>query len=588
MTQQRLHSDDRGAIMLIALFCAVFAVALLFYAIGIGHAVLFREKFQDASDAAALSSAVMYARAMNLIVLINLVMAAILSVLVTIKLVEALCIIGMAVAFGLAWVTFGATLAFIPPLQAINGTLESTFEELRKPVFTALARLHDFSSTVRDSAPAIAASLSVANIAAHAELPDIKGAAVGGRITLPVEEDTFPELCGKASELPIDLATSMLGFLPDKVMHPLHSPMHQLASSLSDWFCGDGGGSAPTGNYTEPNSYPHTERTQACKDSQPEKPIDDYTKATTRACEESQRDESDAEPDKTTGNCQAGHDCGLHGPYDAHVELARAQCEPHIQPTPEKYMYQEQIVNVEYRWNGTRWVRSAVSYETPRYRTEGRQPCGSSNQPPLVSGDYNTIVRTSNDVNEVLPVCSNESLLTPGIPSWNRTEPHYIRVTEVRHILGCQREEKVPVDLSGVQPAKESGSNDKAPKRMAQNVTRWAEDFQIRAFLHADFGADSADRIVKLSLWNRAAPREPNALFRELGKFSVAQAEYFYDGAEEQPEWMWNMKWRARLRRFRMPGDASNELLNGVRTALGSTSDTLLDQLGNINNLVAH
>ena len=588
MTQQRLDSDDRGAIMLIALFFALFAVALLFYAIGIGHAVLFREKFQDAADAAALSSAVMHARAMNLIVLINLVMAAILSVLVTIKLVEALCVIGMALAYGFASVTFGATLAFIPPLQAIDSTMEGQFQALREPIFTALARLHDFAGTVRDYAPKMADGLSVADIAANATLPDIKGVAVGSREKLPVEDDTFPELCGRASELPLDLATSMLLFLPRKVRDKLDSPMHDLTSSLSDWFCGDGGGSAPVRNYTEPSSYPHTDLAQACKNSQPKTPVDDYSKVTTVECDTSQLDEIDAEPDKTTGNCQAGHNCGLNGPYEQHVALARQQCEPNIQPTPDEYMYQEQTANVEYRWNGTRWVRAAVSYETPIYRTEGSQPCGSSSQPPLVSSDYNPVVRNSDDVKEVLPVCSNESSLTAANPFWDRTQPHYVRVTEVRHILGCQREENVPVDLSGGQPASKSGGDDKAPKRMEQNIKRWGEDFQIRAFLYADFGTDSADRIVKLSLWNRTAPSEPNAVLTELGKFSVAQAEYFYNGAEGTTDWMWQMKWRARLRRFRMPEDASDTLLQGVRNALGSTGDTLLNQLGDIKNLVAH
>jgi len=211
--------------MLIALFFALFAVALLFYAIGIGHAVLFREKFQDAADAAALSSAVMHARAMNLIVLINLVMAAILSVLVTIKLVESLCVIGIVVAFGAAFATFGATLASIPPLQAIDSTMDSQFEAVREPIFNALKCLHDFAGMVRDNAPGIAASLSVADIAANATLPDIKGAAVGSREKLPVEDDTFPDLCGRAIKLPLALAESMLGFLPREVWNKYYAPV---------------------------------------------------------------------------------------------------------------------------------------------------------------------------------------------------------------------------------------------------------------------------------------------------------------------------------------------------------------------------
>ena len=588
MTQRRVDSDDRGAIMLIALFLALFAVAILYYSIGIGHAVLFREKFQDASDAAALSSAIIHARAMNLIVLINLVMAAILSVLVTIKLIQALCILGMAVAFGLAWATFGVTLAFIPPLQAISQAMDSTFQEFRDPIFQALRCLHDVAGIIRDNAPTIAAGLSVADIAANAPLPNIKGAALGSRVTLPVEEDTFPELCGRASEPPLALASTMLSFLQGEVMDALESPMHDLTSSLSEWFCGDGGSSAPARNYTEPSSYPQTEFAQRCKVSKPETPVDDYSKATTQDCETSQQDELDAEPDKTTGNCQAGHNCGLNGPYDKHVTLAREQCDPGIKPTPEKYTYQTRIANVEYRWIGAQWTRTVVSYDSPTYHPDDLRPCGRASPPPLVSDNYNTIVRQSDDVNEVLPVCSNEQSQLAHIISWDKAVPRYLRVTQVTHILGCVRQENVPVDLSGGQPASKSGGNDKAPQRMEQNVKRWAEDFQIRAFLHADFSAGSADGAVKLSLWNRPAPGEPSELLRELGKFSVAQAEYFYNGADPKSEWMWNMSWRARLRRFRMPEDASSELLNGVRSALGDSGDTLLKQLSHIKDLIAH
>ena len=50
-------SDDRGAIMIIALCFAVFGVAILYLAVGAAESVLFREHLQDAADSAALSAA---------------------------------------------------------------------------------------------------------------------------------------------------------------------------------------------------------------------------------------------------------------------------------------------------------------------------------------------------------------------------------------------------------------------------------------------------------------------------------------------------------------------------------------------------
>src|ERR1700690_1919722 len=131
----RFAKDDRGAIMLIAVFIAIFAVALLYYLIGISGTVLFREKFQDAADAAVLSSAIMHARAMNAIVLVNIIMAAVLSVLVTVKLIETVAIIGIGIASMLAWASFGASLLAIPPLHTVQSSMETAYNTLREPIF---------------------------------------------------------------------------------------------------------------------------------------------------------------------------------------------------------------------------------------------------------------------------------------------------------------------------------------------------------------------------------------------------------------------------------------------------------------------
>ena len=70
--------DERGAIMLIGLLFAIFGVAMLYAAIGTAQSVLIAERIQDAADASVLSGAIMSARAMNLLVLLNIVMAALL------------------------------------------------------------------------------------------------------------------------------------------------------------------------------------------------------------------------------------------------------------------------------------------------------------------------------------------------------------------------------------------------------------------------------------------------------------------------------------------------------------------------------
>ena len=92
----RLVREERGAIALLAVFMAVFLIAVVAYVQGIGSAVLHREQMQDAADAAAFSSAALHARGMNVLALLNMLMAALLAILVALKLVEV--ITGIAIA----------------------------------------------------------------------------------------------------------------------------------------------------------------------------------------------------------------------------------------------------------------------------------------------------------------------------------------------------------------------------------------------------------------------------------------------------------------------------------------------------------
>src|SRR5580704_1908007 len=80
-----LRKDERGAILVIAVFMAVFLVGCLWYLVGVGDAAIYREKMADAGDATAFASAVYHARGMNIIAMLNLIMAAALAVLIAFK-----------------------------------------------------------------------------------------------------------------------------------------------------------------------------------------------------------------------------------------------------------------------------------------------------------------------------------------------------------------------------------------------------------------------------------------------------------------------------------------------------------------------
>jgi hypothetical protein len=124
---------------------------------------------------------------------------------------------------------------------------------------------------------------------------------------------------------------------------------------------------------------------------------------------------------------------------------------------------------------------------------------------------------------------------------------------------------------------------------VTDGATLGDENFQIRALIQADSNSLMADQLVRLTLWNQPEPKDDTLdVLRSLGGYSVAQAEYFYDGTEGAGEWMWNMKWRARLRRFRLPDEGALTAIQAAcGTALGSACG-VLNTFGRMGDVVVH
>ncbi|WP_394846531.1 hypothetical protein LZC95_03595 [Pendulispora brunnea] len=82
-----LKDDQRGAIMVMGLFMALSLVASLWFLIGIGQAIIFRDRGQEAADAMAFSVAAVDARGMDLIAVINIIMLALVGIYLLIQIV---------------------------------------------------------------------------------------------------------------------------------------------------------------------------------------------------------------------------------------------------------------------------------------------------------------------------------------------------------------------------------------------------------------------------------------------------------------------------------------------------------------------
>ena len=80
--------DERGVIMMVGVFFTLLLIGLCWFIFGIGNAIAYRENLQNAADSAAFAAAVYDARGMNLLAMVNIIMATVLATLFIAKFVE--------------------------------------------------------------------------------------------------------------------------------------------------------------------------------------------------------------------------------------------------------------------------------------------------------------------------------------------------------------------------------------------------------------------------------------------------------------------------------------------------------------------
>jgi len=284
----RLRNDQRGAVLLIAVFMSAFLVGALWYIIGIGDAAVYRQYLQDGADAVSFGSAVYHARGMNIIALINLVMAAVLMVLVAFKIGQLLL-----AAANIASCLAGA---FLNPICDLTTAAETPYanlvDKVEKIVDKILRVLYQTSNAVAIGMPWVAEGkailvanhykptvdggfmLSISLIPGPIEqaaggfvAKDPKATAGGGtapagetkkdksgkRWGLPVQDDEYKNLCKKAGENVGHLVFLPFKFLPGfgELMGGVEKfasgVVGSIVSFFPSYFCGDSGGSSAKG-----------------------------------------------------------------------------------------------------------------------------------------------------------------------------------------------------------------------------------------------------------------------------------------------------------------------------------------------------
>lgn len=247
---RKLADDDRGAIMVVAVFMAAFLVGALWYVIGIGDAVLYRERMQDGADAVAYAGAVYHARGMNLIAMINVIMAGLLAVLVAMKLVQIInaianvisCLISAACAVGAGcWAVPICTLT--TNLESPISKAISAYEKFLKPTLKALSATQ---KGIAVAMPWVAEAKSVYIASKYYSKPVKTGGIVSAslipmvpkeRLGLPVQEDDYSFLCKKAGQYVGDVIFSPFGSFGGWVSGVIGG----VAGTFPGYFCGAGG-----------------------------------------------------------------------------------------------------------------------------------------------------------------------------------------------------------------------------------------------------------------------------------------------------------------------------------------------------------
>jgi hypothetical protein len=195
-----LARDRDGAVMVMGVFMAVLMVAFVYYVKGIGDAIVFRERMQDAADAGAFAAAATHARGMNLVALINITTIGVLAV------VSALRLINKFIAPTAAVLAALSAPGQVPGIKAAGNHAGARYDQLQRPLRSILRAGNTAANAVARAIPE-AARARAAGAAVIGFQPAVDQVGVEDSFNaLPVEDATVDELLARAGAPAVSLA----------------------------------------------------------------------------------------------------------------------------------------------------------------------------------------------------------------------------------------------------------------------------------------------------------------------------------------------------------------------------------------------
>ena len=274
---KRFQNDDRGVMLMVGVVGAAFLIGACWFVWGIGRATVFRENLQSAADSTAYLMSVYDARGMNIIAMINLIMSAVMAVLVIAKVVQAVamvvdiivCIVAIPICpestAAVARITKFVDEAVAPPVRAvlIGLTATETAIAVAWPLIPATKSIGVAADYEPQALATVGIGMSnippVGDLALNVdELKDIgknlssgaTGCGYSGEFFLPVKNDDFKNLCGRAGENIVHVFNLMfdkLAPVPDVIkgrvsdfFESVVAPeVGKLVSKVPQFFCMD-------------------------------------------------------------------------------------------------------------------------------------------------------------------------------------------------------------------------------------------------------------------------------------------------------------------------------------------------------------
>ncbi|MDH5491499.1 MAG: hypothetical protein OEY14_06055 [Myxococcales bacterium] len=637
--ERTLMRDQGGAIMILGLFMAVFLVAMLYYLLGVGEAIIYRESMQDASDAGSFAAAVMDARGMNLIVLLNIVMAVVMAVLIALKVVEVVLIAAMAIAIAASgpW----CPCCGCPAMPTIGNMMNvvrraiNTYERIAKQIIRAC--------DVAQEAIAIAwPLLAQARAVDMMSFTDsFKPPAKFGFVwpiwaKLPIEDHVFSETCARGGRMVGDIIAAPFRAIPvigGTVASWVSGAVQGLVNTFSAYFCGTSGGDpVPAPTVETEVIFPSNDAQTACRDGcrdtglhsgcspcASDRESQACIDAREAVCSEAQNASDyspwqcpgSAEGTRTTecsesefryvGTCDQRDTASERSDCTAQAERAASECNHDTDSRLRNYSYVREsryvlwykVVNPD----GTcesRNVDMPLADTNENLRAEEGIRNGSA---PSLCFRKHGIVRSPwyaacgydsalTDARTTRPTLTCNGLLTEEearrrfSTAANTSSVSGIAqsVPIVYEIYGCAKKvnQEIPIDVSNPPDT----SDWKPPKQVSEGLYMGDDDFQLRGIAFGDAAPVLGDRGVAIASWGRSdgTPAGFTSALRTMSRLSIAQAEFYWNQDEAHDgglgkgriEWMWDMAWRARLRRVNF---TSTEGMDSACSGAGGGGD---------------